>query len=196
MVISQFSIEENVISWHTLLAVSFLYAKCSLAWYCIDFLSRSLVLNAFEISTGSWKSCLFCWKLVRPPFKKVKLDQGDNRNCNEPSQDMLVDLSREITSFWKPLGLKLKVPNVELEAIQCDNIQFPWVKDKAFQVLSAWIDQGLATFHDLSKGLKGLGKKKLADKYSVMTSQRGWKFIYYAFYLRSALLIMENKSRF
>lgn len=59
------------------------------------------------------------------PFKKVKLDQGDNRNCNEPSQDMLVDLSREITSFWKPLGLKLKVPNVELEAIQCDNIQFP-----------------------------------------------------------------------
>ena len=64
---------------------------------------------------------------------------------------MLVDLSQEITPFWKPLGVKLKVPIVELQAIQYDNIHFPAVTDKAFRMLSAWIDQGQATFHDLSE---------------------------------------------
>ena len=125
----------------------------------------SLVLNAFEILTGSWKSCLFCWNIVGPPHKKGKIDQGDNRNCNEPSEDILGDLSQEIAPYWRDLGRKLKVPKVKLQAIQSDNIQFPGVTDKAFEMLSAWIDQGQATFHDLSKGLKGLGKKKLADKY-------------------------------
>ena len=95
----------------------------------------------------------------------VKIDQGDNENCDELSQDLLVQLSREIAAFWKPLGLTLKVPKIELDAIQSDNVQFPGVKDKALQMLSAWIGQGQATFHDLSKELKGLGKKKLADKY-------------------------------
>ena len=92
-----------------------------------------------------------CWKIVGPPLKKVEIDQGDNRNCNETSHDMLVDLSQEITPFWKPLGVKLKVPIVELQAIQYDNIHFPAVTDKALRMLSAWIDQGQATFHDLSE---------------------------------------------
>ena len=95
----------------------------------------------------------------------VKIDQGDNENCDELSQDLLVQLSREIAAVWKPLGLTLKVPKIELDAIQSDNVQFPGVTDKALKMLSAWIDQGQATLHDLSERLKGLGKKGLADKY-------------------------------
>lgn len=94
------------------------------------------------------------------------MDQEDYSNHEQPSEEVLENLSQEIVSFWKSLGRKLKIPNAKLEEIQGDNIQYPGIKEKAFQMLLAWIDQGkTATFAHLSVALQSLGKKRLADKY-------------------------------
>ena len=94
------------------------------------------------------------------------MDQEDNSSYKQPSEEVLENLSQDIVSFWKPLGRKLKVPNAKLEEIQGDNIQYPGIKEKAFQMLLAWIDQGkTATFAHLSVALQSRGKYRLADKY-------------------------------
>ena len=83
-----------------------------------------------------------------------------------PSEDALGDLAQHITSFWKPLGRKLKVPNAKLEEIQCDNVQYPAVKEKAFQMLMVWIEQGESTtFSELSRALQALEKNRLAQEH-------------------------------
>ena len=75
-------------------------------------------------------------------------------------------MSQDIIPFWKRLGRKLKVPNAKLDEIQCDNIQYPRVKEKAYQMLMAWTDQGeSATLSELSRALQALGNKRLAQKY-------------------------------
>ena len=108
---------------------------------------------------------LICW-IDAPPNKKFKNNHEDNNNSAQPSEEVLENLSQDIVSFWKSLGRKLKVPNAKLEEIQGDNVQYPGIKEKAFQMLSAWVDQGeTATFGHLSEALKTLAKKKLADKY-------------------------------
>lgn len=94
------------------------------------------------------------------------MDQEDNSSYKQPSEEVLENLSQDIVSFWKPLGRKLKVPNAKLEEIHGDNIQYPGIKEKAFQMLLAWIDQRqTATFGHLSVALQSLGKNRLADKY-------------------------------
>ena len=126
----------------------------------------SLILYWLWGLTGSWTSGLFCWKIVGPSPKKIKMDREDYSNHEQPSEQDLENLSQDIVSFWKPLGRKLKVPNVKLEQIQGDNIQYPGIKEKAFQMLLAWIEQGkTATFGHLSVALQSLGKNRLADKY-------------------------------
>ncbi|KAK2559161.1 putative serine/threonine-protein kinase pats1 [Acropora cervicornis] len=83
-----------------------------------------------------------------------------------PSEEVLEDLSHDIGEFWKSLGRKLKVPNSNIEAIQADNVQYPGVKEKSFQMLMDWLDRGeSATFDKLSKALKALGKARLLEKY-------------------------------
>ena len=83
-----------------------------------------------------------------------------------PSEEVLDDLSQDIIPFWKRLGRKLQVPNSKLEEIQGDNVQYPGVKEKAYQMLMAWIVQGESTtFSELSKALRALGNKRLALKY-------------------------------
>ncbi|XP_020610858.1 uncharacterized protein LOC110049405 [Orbicella faveolata] len=69
-----------------------------------------------------------------PPRKRPRHDQEDIEN-GMPSEEALGDLAQHITPFWKPLGRKLKVPNAKLEEIQSDNVQYPAVKEKAFQML-------------------------------------------------------------
>lgn len=79
---------------------------------------------------------------------------------------MLEDLSRDIGKFWKSLGRKLKVPNANIEEIQTDNVQYPGVKEKSFQMLMVWMDRGESvTFSALSRALKELGKNRLVKKY-------------------------------
>ena len=83
-----------------------------------------------------------------------------------PTEEDLDDLSYDIVEFWQSLGLKLKVPYSNIKAIQLDNVQYPQVKDKAFQMLMDWLDQGeSATFDRLSKALRALGKERLRKKY-------------------------------
>jgi len=100
-----------------------------------------------------------------PPRKKLRRDQEDIKN-GMPSEEALEDLAQHITTFWKPLGRKLKVPNAKLEEIQSDNIQYPAVKEKAFQMLKAWMDIAESpTFSELSKALQALGKNRLAQEH-------------------------------
>lgn len=99
-----------------------------------------------------------------PPAKKAKVLQDESENI--PSEELLGDLSREIVTFWKPLGRKLKIPNANIEEIQSDNIQYPSVKEKSFQMLMVWVDRGNnVTFTELSKALNALGKKRVAQTY-------------------------------
>ena len=100
-----------------------------------------------------------------PPAKRPKVNHKEI-----PSEDDFADLSKDIVPFWKHLGRKLKIPNASIEEIQSDNVQFPGVKEKAFQMLMVWVDeQGeSATSSELSRALKALGKKRLAQKYCSM----------------------------
>ena len=82
------------------------------------------------------------------------------------TEEVLDDLSRDIGKFWKSLGLKLKVPNANIDEIQADQVQYPSVKEKSFQMLMVWFDRGESvTFSELSRALKALGKDRLAKKY-------------------------------
>lgn len=100
-----------------------------------------------------------------PPRKRPRHDQEDIKN-GMPSEEALGDLAQHITSFWKPLGRKLKVPNAKLEEIQSDNVQYPAVKEKAFQMLMVWIDLGESTTSsELAKALRALGKNRLAQEH-------------------------------
>ncbi|KAL9968680.1 hypothetical protein ACROYT_G020798 [Oculina patagonica] len=102
-----------------------------------------------------------------PPTKRLKGDQENGKNSS-PSEEILEDLSQDIIPFWKQLGRKLKVPNAKLEEIQNDNVQYSAVKEKAFQMLMAWIDQGESTtFSELSRALQALRKNRLAQKYCI-----------------------------
>ena len=99
-----------------------------------------------------------------PPAKKLKLESKESQ---QPTEDHLTDLSKEITQFWKHLGRKLKIPHASIMEIQSDNIQFPGVKEKAFQMLMVWkeLRGEFATYGELSNALNALDKNRLAQKY-------------------------------
>jgi len=99
-----------------------------------------------------------------PPAKRPKVLQEESEKV--PTEEVLGDLSSDIVTFWKPLGRKLKIPNANIEEIQTDNVQYPSVKEKSFQMLMVWMDRGESvTFAELSKALKALGKNRLVQKY-------------------------------
>ena len=82
------------------------------------------------------------------------------------TEEVLNDLSRDLSKFWKSLRLKLKFPNANSDEIQADQVQYPSVKEKSFQILMVWFGRGKSvTFSDLSRALKGLGKDRLAKKH-------------------------------
>ena len=82
------------------------------------------------------------------------------------TEEVLNDLSRDLSKFWKSLRLKLKFPNANIDEIQADQVQYPSVKEKSFQILLVWFGRGESvTFSDLSRAFKGLGKDRLAKKH-------------------------------
>ena len=101
-----------------------------------------------------------------PSVKRAKRSQDE---CNRlvPTDEKLQDLSEEITSFWRDLGVKLKVPYEKIEQIQGDNVPYPGVRDKAFQMLMVWKQLGAdaATITELARALKALGKNTTAMKH-------------------------------
>ena len=112
--------------------------------------------------TGLIFNCYFLTDA--PPAKRPKVLQEESEKV--PTEEVLGDLSGDIVTFWKPLGRKLKIPNANIEEIQADNVQYPSVKEKSFQMLMVWMDRGESvTFAELSKALKALGKNRLVQKY-------------------------------
>lgn len=100
---------------------------------------------------------------MHPLPKEQRFYRRKVKKC--PQRQLLGDLSSEIVTFWKHLGRKLKIPNANIEEIQSDNIQYPSVKEKAFQMLMVWVDRGNSvTLSELSKALKALGKNRVAQK--------------------------------
>ena len=105
------------------------------------------------------------WFAGAPPAKKAKLSQDECIKLS-PSDEMLGDLAKDITSFWKHLGRKLKIANENIEEIQADNVQYPGVREKSFQMLMVWKNNvQSATITELSRALKALGKNRIEVKY-------------------------------
>ena len=101
-----------------------------------------------------------------PPAKRPKLAQ-DGCNRLAPTDEMLRNLSEDITLFWKDLGIKLKVPFQKITAIQNDNVPYPGVRDKALQMLMVWKEQrsDVAKITELSEALKDLGMNRTEMKH-------------------------------
>ena len=83
-----------------------------------------------------------------------------------PTEAVLDDLSRDIGLILKIFKTWIKRTNANIEEIQADQVQYPGVKEKSFQMLMVWFDRGESvTFSELSRLLKDLGKDRLAKKY-------------------------------
>ena len=110
------------------------------------------------------------WFAGAPLAKRAKLSQDECIKLS-PSDEMLGDLAKDITSFWKHLGRKLKIANENIEEIQADNakrakLQYPGVREKSFQMLMVWKNNvQSATITELSRALKALGKNRIEVKY-------------------------------
>ncbi|XP_015762140.1 PREDICTED: uncharacterized protein LOC107341251 [Acropora digitifera] len=103
--------------------------------------------------------------------KEVHEDNGseDESTRSARTVEVLEDLSLDIIPYWKSLGHKLKVPNEKIDQIHLDNVQYPGVKEKAFQMLMVWRDlrSEVAKVTELSRALKALGKNRTEMKYCV-----------------------------
>ena len=53
----------------------------------------------------------------------------------------------------------------EIERIRSDNVQFPAIRQKAFQVLKLWRDQDEASYSRLVKALEAEGLGPLAEQF-------------------------------
>ena len=81
-----------------------------------------------------------------------------------PTEAVLDDLSRDIGLILEIFKTWIKSTNIE--EIQADQVQYPGVKEKSFQMLMVWFDRGESvTFSEFSRSLKDLGKDRLAKKY-------------------------------
>ena len=108
-------------------------------------------------------SLFFLFTDAHPSKRSIVLKEESK---TVPTEDVLDDLSRDIGKFWKSLGRKLKVPHSSIEEIQTDNVQYPGVKEKSFQMLMVWLERGESvTFSGLSRALKALGKNRLVKKH-------------------------------
>ena len=96
------------------------------------------------------------------PYQKVKGCEGGMWKSTHRA--VLDDLSRDIGLILEIFKTWIKSTNIE--EIQADQVQYPGVKEKSFQMLMVWFDRGESvTFSELSRSLKDLGNDKLAKKY-------------------------------
>ena len=79
---------------------------------------------------------------------------------------MLEDLSKDICTYWKHLGRKLKLPNSKIESINKDHHSYDDISEKAFAMLLAWKELNPnATTQTLCDVLKSYGKIETALKH-------------------------------
>ena len=63
------------------------------------------------------------------------------------------------------LGVHLRVDQGELNNIKADNVQYPGLREKAFQMLLIWHNMGsTSTTEQLSAALRHVGRQGLAEK--------------------------------
>lgn len=88
-----------------------------------------------------------------------------------PSEDMLEELSKDITGYWRHLGRKLKVPNSKLESIHKDHVSYSDIAEKAFAMLMEWKESNdKNTLKDLYNSLINYGKKDTAKRHFVLSN--------------------------
>ena len=81
----------------------------------------------------------------------------------QPADQVLSALSRDITTFWQDLGVELKVLQSKIEDIVMNNVEYPQPNQKGYQMLLAWKRRGESvTLDELGRALKELGRGDLA----------------------------------
>nr|XP_047138234.1 uncharacterized protein LOC124814491 [Hydra vulgaris] len=83
-----------------------------------------------------------------------------------PTEIMLLDLSIDVSYYWKHLGRKLKLPNSKIESIDKDHINYGSIDEKSFAMLLEWKElTPNATTQILFDALKSYGKLEIALKH-------------------------------
>ena len=86
-----------------------------------------------------------------------------NESTQKPSEEQLADLAKDIAAYWKHLARKLHVPNLDVQRIQKDHVNFDDIVEKANAMLLTWLemDSG-ATILNLKDALVALRKNDTA----------------------------------
>ena len=104
-----------------------------------------------------------------------------------PSENELLDLSFEITSFWYSLGIRLGLTSSFLNNIN-HNVGFQSPQEKAFQMLLEWSHRqtksGSMLYEDLSQALRKTGNCELAQKHCGREQVNRWLMHHSAMYAR------------
>ena len=88
---------------------------------------------------------------------------------DKPSDQALNKVSRDVCAVWQNLGLELNIPGAKIEEISVNNVLYPTVQQKAFQVLKAWKNRGKSvTYDELCRALNEIGLNDLAESLHTM----------------------------
>ena len=82
-----------------------------------------------------------------------------------PTIAELNKLSAKVLGNWEFLARRLDVEETEIERVRSDNVQFPAIRQKAFQVLKIWWDQDEASYSRLVKALEAEGLGLHAEQF-------------------------------
>ena len=86
----------------------------------------------------------------------------------KPTINELDDLTERIQDCWERLGRTLGVDADVIVGISVNNIQNPTPRQKAFEMLKRWHEQGRSsTRGKLAAALRNVGKAGLADRFEV-----------------------------
>ena len=81
------------------------------------------------------------------------------------TEEVLNDLSRDLSKFWKSLRLKLKFPNANSDEIQADQVQYPSVKEKIISNLDGLVWQReISHIQRFVESIKGPRKGQTSEK--------------------------------
>ena len=84
----------------------------------------------------------------------------------ELTECMLEDLAKDVASYWKHLGRKLRVPNSKIERIHKDHHNYDDITEKAFAMLLEWKESSMRnTTKDLYGVLVEYGKVDTARRH-------------------------------
>ena len=99
-------------------------------------------------------------------FFYFKVPVETSQCCQKsPTLKELNELSAKITRNWEFVARRLGVEEAEIERVGSDNVQFPDIRKKAFQVLKVWWDTGDASCRQLVEALDAEDMGSLAEQF-------------------------------